>query len=129
MNSVILSGNVANIYINNNNVKMVLADRYKDKTSFIPITCFGNTAEFVQRYFKIGDHVAIQGRLGMYKDSCNRETIDVIADRVSFEGYRKPQQNTSIGMANNFIQSQEPIKSFVEITEEPSILNDLIGDQ
>lgn len=117
MNNVILSGNVANIYINNNNVKIVLADRYKDRTSFIPVTCFGTTAQFVQNYFKIGDHVAVQGRLGSYKDSCNRETIDVIADRVNFEGYRKPQQEQSAGVANNFIPLQE----------EPSIIDDLIN--
>lgn len=105
MNNVILSGNVANIYINNNNVRIVLADRYKDKTNFIPVTCFGATADFVQRYFKIGDHVAISGRLGTYKDSCNRETIDVVADRVCFEGYAKPPRQESV--TGNFIPIQE----------------------
>lgn len=117
MNNVILSGNVANIYINNNNVKIVLADRYKDKTSFIPVTCFGTTAQFVQNYFKIGDHVAVNGRLGSYKDSCNRETIDVIADRVSFEGYSKPQKEQSV--AKDFIPLQ--------IEESESIIDDLIN--
>lgn len=102
MNTVILSGNVANIYVNQSNVRLVIADRYKDKTAFLPVTCFGSTANFVQQYFRVGDHVAVQGRLGMYKDSCNRETIDIVADRVSFEGYPKPNKPQNPGMANSF---------------------------
>lgn len=118
MNNVILSGNIANIYINSNNTRIVIASTYKQKTSFITVTCFNSTAEFVKNYMQVGDHVAITGRLGTYKDSCNRETIDVIADRINFEGYPKPSR---IG-GNNKEED-----TFIKLSEADELLDEFLN--
>ena len=57
-------------------------------TSFIPVTCFGRTAELVAEHTDKGHLIAIEGRItsGKYVND-NGETIytlDVIANRVEF---------------------------------------------
>lgn len=61
----------------------------KDEADFIPVTCFGKTAEIVAEHFKKGDRILIsEGRLnsGSYKkeDGSTAYTLDVIAERVQF---------------------------------------------
>lgn len=60
------------------------------KADFIRITCFGKTAELVERYITKGRQVAVQGRIqtGSYqnKDGQTVYTTDVVADRVEFIG-------------------------------------------
>ena len=54
---------------------------------FISITCFGKTAELVEKYIGKGRLVGITGRIqtGSYeKDGRKVYTTDVIADRVEF---------------------------------------------
>ena len=54
---------------------------------FIGITCFGKTAELVERYMSKGRQVGVTGRIqtGSYeKDGRKVYTTDVIADRVEF---------------------------------------------
>ena len=54
---------------------------------FISITCFGKTAELVEKYMGKGRLVGITGRIqtGSYeKDGRKVYTTDVIADRVEF---------------------------------------------
>ena len=78
----------------------VAIDGAKDKTDFVPVTCFGNTAQAVAQYTDKGHLVAIEGRItsGKYTDdsgntvyttSSSRNwnmlyTLDVIANRVQF---------------------------------------------
>ena len=57
-------------------------------TSFIPVTCFGRTAELVAEHTDKGHLIAIEGRItsGKYVND-NDETIytlDVFANRVEF---------------------------------------------
>lgn len=60
------------------------------KADFIRITCFGKTAELVERYISKGRQIAVQGRIqtGSYqnKDGQTVYTTDVVADRVEFLG-------------------------------------------
>ena len=56
---------------------------------FIPVTCFGKSAEFVEKYFTKGKLIGVTGRIqtGSYeKDGKKVYTTDVIADRVEFVG-------------------------------------------
>jgi len=58
------------------------------KADFIRITCWRNTAEFVERYFTKGKPILVQGSIqtGSYqnKDGATVYTTDVVADRVEF---------------------------------------------
>lgn len=68
----------------------------EDDVNFIPVTCFGKTAEVVGQYFKKGDRILIsEGRLnsGSYEkpDKTKAYTLDVIAERVQFIEPKKKQ--------------------------------------
>lgn len=61
----------------------------KDKGADFPrVTCFGKTAELVERFITKGRLVGIQGRIqtGSYKnkEGATIYTTDVVADRVEF---------------------------------------------
>lgn len=58
------------------------------KADFLPVTCFGRTAENCERFLSKGRKVAVQGRLqtGNYEDKngVKHYTTDIIADMVEF---------------------------------------------
>ena len=67
-------------------------------TDFIPCIFWRGTAEFVGKYFKKGDMIAVVGSLESRKykdkDGNNRTLWEVIADKVNFCGGKKEQDNT-----------------------------------
>lgn len=60
------------------------------QTDFPRVTCFGKTAELVEKYLSKGRQVAVQGRLqtGSYQkqDGGTVYTTDVVANNVEFLG-------------------------------------------
>lgn len=62
----------------------------KRETDFINCVAWRGTADFVSRYFKKGQMIAVQGSLQMRnyedKNGNKRTTYDVVADNVSFCG-------------------------------------------
>lgn len=59
------------------------------KTDFISIVAWRGTAEFVGKYFRKGQMIAIEGSIqtGSYeKDGVKRNTFDILANNVSFCG-------------------------------------------
>ena len=72
--------------------------RSEEKTAdYFDCVAWGNTAEFVGKYFHKGRMIALQGRLQArtYKDKegNNRKVVEVIADKVSFTGEKAETQN------------------------------------
>ncbi len=68
-------------------VNRPFAKEGEQDADFIFITCFGKTAELVEKYMSKGRQVGITGRIqtGSYeKDGQKVYTTDVIADRVEF---------------------------------------------
>ena len=68
-------------------VNRPFAKEGEQDADFIGITCFGKTAELVERYMSKGRQVGVTGRIqtGSYeKDGRKVYTTDVIADRVEF---------------------------------------------
>ena len=93
MNEVIVTGNITSIFENAGNTKVTVADNYKETTTFIPCTFFSeNTRQFIKKYMVTGDHVAIRGRIGNYKDNAGKETLSVVAHEINFEGYKNPSK-------------------------------------
>jgi single-strand DNA-binding protein len=70
--------------------KIAIDDGYGDKksTDFIPITCFGKTAENVERFLSKGKMCGVSGKIktGSYtnKEGVKIYTTDVLAERVEF---------------------------------------------
>lgn len=74
------------------------------EADFISCVAFGKTAEFIEKYFKKGSKINLQGRIqtGSYtnKDGNKVYTTDVIAEQVEFgeskgSGSAAPANNTT----------------------------------
>ncbi len=92
----------------------VAVDRQYSKgekqTDFIPVTAWRGTADFISKYFRKGQMIAVQGSLQTRKyqdrDGHNRTAFEVVAEQVSFCGEKKetgspakaeqPAQQTSL---------------------------------
>ena len=112
LNSVIIMGRLTadpELRTTTSNISVtsftVAVDRnYKNgderQTDFIDCVAWRGTADFVSRYFKKGQMIAIQGSLQTTpytdKNGNKRKAVDVIADKVSFCG-DKPNENTGAG--------------------------------
>lgn len=63
-------------------------DNGTSPTSFIPVTCFGRTAELVVEHTDKGHLIGIEGRItsGKYVNDAGETvyTLDIIANRVEF---------------------------------------------
>ncbi len=74
------------------------------QTDFINCVAWRGTADFVTRYFKKGDMIAIQGSIQTRnyedKNGNKRTAYDVVCDNVSFCGSKRESSNNSAyGMA------------------------------
>lgn len=80
-------------------------------TDFIPCVAWRGTAEFVEKYFRKGDMIAVVGSLESRKykdkDGNNRTVWEVKADRVNFCGGKKEV-------------SQDTTQTFEEVSDEIS---------
>lgn len=60
------------------------------QADFISVVAWGKTAEFIDKYFRKGRMIAIQGRIQTRtytdKDGNKRKAVEVVADKVSFTG-------------------------------------------
>lgn len=68
------------------------------QTDFIDVLAWRNTAEFVSKYFRKGEMIAIQGAIqtGSYeKDGIKRKTFEIVADNVSFCGSKNDNNTTT----------------------------------
>lgn len=94
MNFVILTGNVSQMWVNNDrNVKVCIADNYAtkegNKTIYIPIMCYDKNAEWAAKHVKVGDHISVQGIISSYKNNNGNECLSIIARRIGFECYKR----------------------------------------
>ncbi len=92
----------------------IAVNRFKnDETDFINCVSFGKTAELIEKYFKKGSEILVNGRLqtGSYtkEDGTKVYTTDVIVNEINFCGTKSdnnsettsaPSQNTQ---DNNFL--------------------------
>ena len=109
MNRVILKGRVAKdpdvkpTQSGQTFTRLTIAvDRYtkageERKADFISCTAWGNTAQFLAKYFQKGKEILCEGRIqtGSYTDKDGRKvyTTDIVLDRVEFCGSaNKPAQ-------------------------------------
>ena len=69
------------------------------QTDFIDVVAWRNTAEFICRYFRKGQMIAIEGSLQTRtyqdKEGHNRKAVEVLANNVYFTESRSNSQNNS----------------------------------
>ncbi|MCQ2551722.1 MAG: single-stranded DNA-binding protein [Clostridia bacterium] len=88
---------------------------------FIGITCFGKTAELVEKYMGKGRLVGVTGRIqtGSYeKDGRKVYTTDVIADRVQFLDRANGAQGGNFQTQGSSDVSDETPTGFEKLTED-----------
>jgi single-strand DNA-binding protein len=87
--------------------KIAIDDGYGDKktTDFIPVTCFGKTAESVEKFLSKGKLCAVSGKYktGSYKnkEGATVYTTEIKAERVEFlepkqKGFNTEDENQDI---------------------------------
>jgi len=67
------------------------------ETDFIDIVAWGTTAEFVSKYFRKGQLVAVSGRIQTRRwkdrDDKTRVSVEIVADEVHFAEAKRTQTN------------------------------------
>lgn len=80
-------------------------DRRGDGVDFINCVAFGKTAEFLEKYFKKGMRLAIEGRIqtGSYKNKEGKTvyTTDVVAEHAEFVESKKTEEEKAVTTACN----------------------------
>ncbi len=66
-------------------------------TDFIDIVAWGNTAEFVSKYFSSGQMIGVEGAIQTRKytdkNGNNRTAFEILASNVQFMGYKESKGN------------------------------------
>lgn len=83
-------------------------------TDFINIVAFGKTSEFIERYFRKGQRIGINGRIqtGSYegKDGKKVYTFDVIAENVEFVESKSASASTTPANADGFVNIPDGVE-------------------
>ena len=107
-------------------------DRVAD---FIRVICFGSTANFVEKHFRKGSMIALQGRIqtGSYTDSkgAKRYTFEVVAVEVSFCGERRgdnPSTASGPPSLSGTVTGNVGLKGYFS-TAAPGDFDEIVGDE
>lgn len=78
----------------------IAVDReYSEGTDFFDVVAWRKTGEFVSKYFKQGQKIAIVGRIQTRewedKDGNKRRNVEIIAEHVDFAGDKKNENASS----------------------------------
>lgn len=92
------------------NYSIAVNDGYgeKQQTQFINISTWGKSGEFVSKYFKKGQAIAIVGRLNSNnyedKNGNKRYSLEVITEDIEFIGDKKEEkvQQEEVLVPNNY---------------------------
>lgn len=92
------------------NYSIAVNDGYgeKQQTQFINVSTWGKSGEFVSKYFKKGQAIAIVGRLNSNnyedKNGNKRYSLEVITEDIEFIGDKKEEkvQQEEVFISNNY---------------------------
>jgi len=83
-------------------------------TDFINIVAFGKTSEFIERYFRKGQRIGINGRIqtGSYegKDGKKVYTFDIIAENVEFVESKSASASATPANADGFVNIPDGVE-------------------
>lgn len=97
------------------------------ETDFIDCVAWGNTAEFISKYFTKGGMIVVSGRLQIRswndKDGNKRRTAEVVADNVYFGESKKQETHTGF-VPNESIPASysAPAKDFAMLDDDDAQL-------
>ena len=105
--------------------------KYKNKegnydTDFINCVAFGNNADFINKYFKKGDELAIEGRVqtrNYEKDGEKKYVTEIIIEHVEFTHGAKSNDN-QINESGEINDIPDNYKTNYEETSDDIVLTD-----
>lgn len=107
-------------------------DRIAD---FIPIICFDSSATFVEKYFRKGSMISVQGKLqtSSYTDKKGnkRNSFEVKADEVGFCGEKRgdnPYTASGPPSLSGTTKEDEGVNGYYS-TAVPSDFDEIVGDE
>ena len=126
MNKVTLHGRIAqDPYVTTTQSGQTVArvtiavDRYtkageERKADFIPCTAWGNTAQFLAKYFQKGKEILAEGRIqtGSYTNQDGKKvyTFDVIAENVEFVESKSASASATPANADGFVNIPDGVE-------------------
>lgn len=140
MNRIVLTGHIVNEPVfklgNSSNISIItltLASRrnFKNKegnyeSDFLNLVAYRNTADFINKYFKKGDMICVEGRVQVRnyddKDGNKRYVTEIVVESAEFVGAKK---DSSTNELTEEVKIPQNYKSNYEGTNDLSIqLND-----
>jgi single-strand DNA-binding protein len=103
-NKVILGGHLTadpelKTTVNGNSVtSFTLAVNKKDKTNFLDVVAFKQTAEFITKFFHKGDPILLWGELSVNnyeKDGQKRKKVEVVVNEAYFAAKKDKEEASS----------------------------------
>lgn len=93
----------------------------REKTDFIDAVAWRQTAEFVSKYFKRGDMIAIEGvmqtRTYEDKQGNKRKAVEVVTEQVYFCGSKQSTDRFGTEQSENTTQSSFSIDGYGDFEE------------
>lgn len=109
INNVVIQGNVcADIEVKQttNGISVArfnVAVNEKEKTNFLTVCAWRQTAEFVAKYFRKGSQIGVVGKLDQRtytdKDGVKRNVVEIVAQNVHFCGAKSNSDGAGAGAA------------------------------
>ena len=97
------------------------------ESDWIDVQAWGNTAEFICKYFQQGQLMAVSGRIQVrnYEDrnGVKRKAVEIVAQDVSFCESRKREESEPV--KRPLPQPAEPVESYEQAMLPP---DDFLGD-
>ena len=79
----------------------IAVDKGREQTNFIDIIAWEKTAEFIHKYFKKGQAIAVDGEITTTswedEEGNKRKRVEVLANRVEFVGNKQSSDGTGTG--------------------------------
>lgn len=98
------------------------------ESDWLDVQAWGNTAEFISKYFQQGQLMAVSGRIQtrVYtdRDGKARKGVEIVAQDVSFCESRKREE--PVNQPSSFSRDAEPLKEYEQQAMLPP--DDFLGD-
>lgn len=94
------------------------------QTDFIDVVAWRSTADFICRYFRKGQLMAVQGsiqtRTYQDKNGNNRKAVEIVADNVHFVESKRSEEGDSYGQSNSYSRNDSYAPSRPAAFNEPA---------
>lgn len=92
---------------------------------FLPCVCYRQTAEFVNRYFKKGNLISVEGRVQVRnydaQDGSKRYVTEVVVENVEFVGGKNETSSNNNGSSNNGYYADPGVQNTVDTMSTPEV--------